>query len=180
MAHGSNILKCVLIIILASTVSAQITVNQTLSKEEVNVSENVTVTVTITNLGDVPKEVEVVSILPSDVSAAHGGNRSDLELWKGYIKPEKTELVTFAVKPERIGVFNIFSIVRYRENNSNFREVYLSSTVTAGAEQMLEVSSPGNKVDYFQPSPLSNTLAVIVVLGIVGISINLFYLIKKR
>jgi hypothetical protein len=182
MAHGSNILKCVLIVILvlASTVSAQITVSQTLSKEEVNVSESVAVTVAITNLGDESKVVEVTSILPSGVSAASRSNDSNLDLWKGYIKPEKTELVTFAVKPERTGVFNIFSIVRYRENDSNFSEIYLSSQVTAGVGQMLEVSNQKNKIDYFVPSPVPNTLLFIVILGIAGISINLFYLIRKR
>jgi len=69
----SGILICVIILALAIIAAAQVevTVNQGVSREKVEIGDDVTVTLSLTNSGTAITEVSIVAVLPPGVSGTN-------------------------------------------------------------------------------------------------------------
>lgn len=134
----SGILMCMLILALSANAAAQVelTVNQGVSKEKVEVGEDVTVTLSLANSGNVPTEVSIVAVLPSGVTATNpiSGVRDatgNMNVWSGAIAPKETRSLTYIIRANEPGRKTIFSTVKYTDGDSE-RRIQLTSEITAG------------------------------------------------
>ncbi|MCX9012301.1 MAG: hypothetical protein OIN66_14415, partial [Candidatus Methanoperedens sp.] len=117
-----NAIICVLILALAANAAAQveITVNQGVSKEKVEVGEDVTVTLSLTNSGAIPTEVSIVAVLPSGVSATNpiSGVRDatgNMNVWNGTLAPKQAMPQTYIIRANEPGRKTIFSSIKYTD-----------------------------------------------------------------
>lgn len=132
---------CLLILALAVSAAAQVelTVNQGVSKEKVEVGDDVTVTLSLTNSGNMPTEVSIVAILPSGVSGTVpiSGVRDatgNMNVWSGALAPKETRSLTYLIRANEAGRKTIFSTVKYTDGDSE-RRIQLTSEITAGKAQ---------------------------------------------
>lgn len=138
MLKSGILTACLLILALAVSVAAQVelTVNQGVSKEKVEVGEDVTVTLSLTNSGNMPTEVSIVAILPSGVSGTVpiSGVRDatgNMNVWSGALAPKETRSLTYLIRANEAGRKTIFSTVKYTDGDSE-RRIQLTSEITAG------------------------------------------------
>lgn len=138
MLKSGILTACLLILALAVSASAQVelTVNQGVSKEKVEVGEDVTVTLSLTNSGNMPTEVSIVAILPSGVSGTVpiSGVRDatgNMNVWSGALAPKETRSLTYLIRANEAGRKTIFSTVKYTDGDSE-RRIQLTSEITAG------------------------------------------------
>lgn len=142
-----NAIICVLILALAANAAAQveITVNQGVSKEKVEVGEDVTVTLSLTNSGAIPTEVSIVAVLPSGVSATNpiSGVRDatgNMNVWNGTLAPKQAMQQTYIIRANEPGRKTIFSSIKYTDGGIE-RKIQLTSEITAGKPQQQDTDS---------------------------------------
>lgn len=145
------LVACTLVLALAVYAAAQVelTVNQGVSKEKVEVGEDVTVTLSLANSGNAPTEVSIVAILPSGVTATNpiSGVRDatgNMNVWSGALAPKETRSLTYLIRANEAGRKTIFSTVKYTDGDSE-RRIQLTSEITAGkAQQDSSMDSDGD------------------------------------
>lgn len=141
MLKSGILMACLLILAIAVSAAAQVelTVNQGVSKEKVEVGDDVTVTLSLTNSGNMPTEVSIVAILPSGVSGTVpiSGVRDatgNMNVWSGALAPKETRSLTYLIRANEAGRKTIFSTVKYTDGDSE-RRIQLTSEITAGKAQ---------------------------------------------
>lgn len=147
MPKSGILTTCVLILVLAASAAAQVelTVNQGVSKEKVEVGEDVTVTLSLANSGSMPTEVSIVAVLPSGVTATNpiSGVRDatgNMNVWSGALAPKETRSLTYIIRANEQGRKTIFSTVKYTDNGIE-RKIQLTSEITAGKAEATSVDS---------------------------------------
>lgn len=124
----------------------EMTVNQGVSRENVKVGEDVTVTLSISNSGNAATQVKVTAILPSGVTATDpvSGVQSvtgDMNIWDGELEPGDAKAVKYLVRANEEGHFMIFSTVKYTDDGIE-REIQLTSEFTAREEPIPAPAAP--------------------------------------
>lgn len=114
----------------------ELTVNQGVSKEKVEVGEDVIVTLSLANSGSMPTEVSIVAVLPSGVTATNpiSGVRDatgNMNVWSGALAPKETRSFTYIIRANEQGRKTIFSTVKYTDSGIE-RKIQLTSEITAG------------------------------------------------
>lgn len=143
----SGIFLSVLILVLAVIAAAQVevTVNQGVSREKVEIGDDVTVTLSLTNSGSAPTEVSIVAVLPSGVSGTNpiSGVRDatgNMNVWSGKLQPKETKSLTFIVRANEEGHKTIFSTIKYSDGEAE-RKIQLTSELSVGKPKDMNIDS---------------------------------------
>lgn len=143
----SGIFLIVLILALAVIAAAQVevTVNQGVSREKVEIGDDVTVTLSLTNSGSASTEVSIVAVLPSGVSGTNpiSGIRDatgNMNVWSGSLMPKETKSLTFIVRANEEGHKTIFSTIKYSDGDAE-RKIQLTSELSVGKPKDTNIDS---------------------------------------
>ncbi len=171
MLKSGILTACLLILALAVSAAAQVelTVNQGVSKEKVEVGEDVTVTLSLANSGAIPTEVTVVAVLPSGMTATNpiSGVRDatgNMNVWSGALAPTETRSLAFIVRANEQGHKTIFSTIKYRDGDIE-RKIQLTSEITASEPPPQNTNTPVPPVQE-KKIPGFTSLALLIGLGV--------------
>ncbi len=171
MLKSGILITWMLILALAVSAAGQVelTVNQGVSKEKVEVGEDVTVTLSLTNSGAAPTEVSIVAVLPSGVTATNpiSGVRDatgNMNVWSGKLEPTETRSLVFIVRANEQGHKTIFSTIKYTDGGIE-RKIQLTSEITATKPQPQNTNNPTPPVPE-KNIPGFTSLALLMGLGV--------------
>lgn len=170
MLKSGILTACLLILAFSANAAAQVelTVNQGVSKEKVEVGDDVTVTLSLTNSGAVPTEVSIVAVLPSGVSGTNpiSGVRDatgNMNVWSGKLAPTETRSLAFIVRANEQGHKTIFSTIKYRDGDIE-RKIQLTSEITASEPQPQNTNIPAQPV---QEKKIPGFTSLALLIGLV-------------
>ncbi len=106
-------LLLIILVVLATTVSAQeITVERT-AQETLRLGEELTISIKVTNLGSSQKDFKITEILPQTIQLINPPTPTETKffnaveasflIWERSIQPSSTETITYIIKPLSLG-----------------------------------------------------------------------------
>ncbi|VVB88423.1 Uncharacterised protein [uncultured archaeon] len=173
-------MACLLLIALGVIAAAQVelTVNQGVSRENVEVGDDVTVTVSLTNSGSSATEVNIVAVLPSGVSGTVpiSGVRDatgNMNVWSGTLAPTETKSLVFIIRSNEPGHKTVFSTIKYTDGGIE-RKIQLTSEITATKPQLQNTDTPT------PPVPEKNIPGFTSLALLMGLGLGILIIRKRR